>query len=237
MGSGTIFYALEPNEAIIADTNKVLIGTYNAIKRSAVNVFDIYSSLSPSKEEYYRIRELSPREIDPITRAGHFIYLNRYCFNGLYRTNRSGKFNVPFGMTHGNGVLPTLPTLRAARRILIRTSCYAWDFEKTLKLARHGDFVFLDPPYFNPDDSVFADYGANAFSEKDFKRLLNCIGRLNNEGIQFLMTFSNTKLARDAFADYFISKYSVRRSISGFSNGRKRKNELLISNYRGRGNQ
>lgn len=235
VGSGTVFYAIEPNEAIISDTNKVLIGTYNAIKRSATRVFDVYSSLQPTEIEYYRIRGLSPHEVDPITRAGHFIYLNRYCFNGLYRTNRDGKFNVPFGMTKGNGVLPSLQTLMKARCILRRTQCFAWDFERTIRLARPGDFVFLDPPYFNPDNSVFAGYGANTFSENDFARLVDCINELNDAGIPFLMTFSNTKLARDAFMDYFTNKHSVRRSISGFSNGRKRENELLISNYRGRG--
>ncbi len=231
IGSGSVFFALAPSEAVISDTNKYLIETYNAIKRSAIGVHDVYSSLQPNKEEYYRVREALPGQIDSVTRAGYFIYLNRYCFNGLYRTNKNGKFNVPFGGTTGNGTLPSLEALRAARRILNNAKCLHDDFETILNQARRGDFVFLDPPYFNPNARVFAEYGGNIFSKSDFDRLAVSIGQLHRKKILFMLTFSNTPLAQETFGSYFIMKESVRRSISGFSNARKREDELLITNY------
>ncbi len=192
LGSGSLYFYVSPKEAILGDINSELMATYEQIKNDVDNVSFELSKLVREKSEYYRIRSLDPKTLTSAQRAARFIYLNRLSFNGLYRTNQKGEFNVPFGGEKG-GLLPNQELLHACSSYLQRAKFVSGDFELVLKKAKLGDFVYLDPPYSVKARRIFNEYDRSSFNEEDIKRLKQWLDKLTIQGVVFLLGYAQKR--------------------------------------------
>lgn len=228
-GSACLFFQSAPKHAILADINPELIATYKAIKKDAGSVARRLSEYKKGRAHYYKIRALDPCGLLPPDRAARFIFLNRFCFNGLYRTNLNGIFNVPFGGAKV-GNLPTVQELQCARTLLKRARILCTDFNETLTYARPGDFVYMDPPYATRSKRVFREYDASTFSHESLNNLRWWMDKLNRESISFVVSYADCPEVQVLSAGYQAEVVHVRRNIAGFVNDRRNSRELLITN-------
>jgi len=167
-----------------------------------------------------------------VERAVRFIYLNRNCFNGIYRTNLSGQFNVPFADSRAGEFL-TFEEFLISATLLQKAELRACDFGTTLQHARHGDFVYLDPPYAVEARRVFRDYGAKTFTQADVSRLGRHLSRLDERGVHFLVSYADCKESRTLACGWMSRRMRVRRHVAGFAGARRSAYEILISNIPG----
>lgn len=228
-GSARLFFHLLPHHAILSDINFELIKVYRAVRRSPEAVGSLLHDLRRSKREYLRLRSLRPGCMTSSERAARFIYLNRFCFNGLYRTNRKGEFNVPYGAS-GTGRLPDTDMLRACSRALRRTTLIAADFEEVLRQVRRGDFVYMDPPYAVNSRRVFNEYHHRSFSFEDVSRIRRVMERLDRKKVSFLVSYAESAEGKMLSKGFAFEMVTVRRNIAGFTNDRKYSREILIWN-------
>jgi DNA adenine methylase len=229
MGSAALYFALGPRRAVLADSNPDLVQTFEAVRRYPTKVGCALHEFALGAEPYYALRALSPKTLDPVQRAARFIYLNRFCFNGLYRTNASGAFNVPYS-PRKTGPLPSIEKLMAVGLILRRASIMCRDFEETLEDARSGDFVYLDPPYAVRNRRVFRQYTPGSFSLRDLPRLITALHAIELRGAKFLITYAYCKEAIDAFGPWHTTRAMTQRNVAGFARHRRRAVEVLASN-------
>jgi DNA adenine methylase len=239
LGGGAIFLAVCARDtrfkAFLSDTNPELINGYKMVKskpsdliRSLSNLRRRYKS-APNKEDfYYEIRSWEPT--GPIERAARFVFLNKTCYNGLYRVNPKGEFNVPFGhhmnpkIFHETNILGVSKALRETHAIL-RTV----DYRKATTNCQMGDFVYFDPPYHpSSETSSFTDYTAKGFGEEDQRELSRVFSRLVHRGCQVLLSNSNTRLVRDLYDDYNRKNILVNRPINCVGTGRTGFRELIV---------
>ena len=178
---------------------------------------------------YYQIRKENTARLLPLDRAARFIYLNRFCFNGLYRTNMDGKFNVPYAAS-GTGALPSLDDLKKSSELLSLAHIKTGDFEDTLKVLKRGDFVYMDPPYAVKNRRIFRQYSADSFGTDDLARLASALPNIDRLGARFLVSYAMCREALEVFKGWHIRRVYTQRSISGFSKHRRKAMELLISN-------
>jgi DNA adenine methylase len=228
-GSACLFFSLAPNSAILADINTELMLTYRAVRKHPDKVSEALKGRRRSKREFLRLRSIDPRTLRPAARAARFIYLNRFCFNGLYRTNQSGVFNVPFGASH-TGKLPSPEALAACSKALRRVTLLTGDFERATRHAKRGDFVYMDPPYVVDTRRVFSEYHPTIFSAKDVNRVRRVMERLNRRGVRFVVSYADSPEAEILRQGFCSTVVSVRRNIAGFTSRRKSSNEVLIWN-------
>ena len=230
LGGGSVYFYMEPEQAILSDTNEELVITFNAIKYEWQKVYTklIEHSRKHSKEYYYKIRDYRPRTESNI--AARLIYLNRTCFNGIYRVNRLGKFNVPIG-THTNVLLESdVFELRSA--LLQNADLYALDFEVTINLAQAGDFLFCDPPYtVQHNNNGFINYNERLFTWDDQIRLAGALHRAKDRGVQIILTNANHNSVRELYQSegFILDSVSRYSSISGIAGSRKQYEELIVS--------
>lgn len=186
-GSACLFFRLRPNRATLGDINAAVIEVYAAVRDNPTEVHRYLTTIPLSPEAYYALRDLDPSTLTLEQRAGRFIYLMKACFNGVYRTNRSGRFNVPVGSRIY--AIPTLQQLLAASALLRGTSLVAGDFEAALADVKPGDFVYLDPPY--PTTSRYrGEYGYAAhFDKEDKQRLLATAKNLTERGVYVMLSY------------------------------------------------
>lgn len=229
VGSAQLFFKLEPEFAVLGDINEDLILMYETIRNKPTEVHSVFSQWANNEDQYYRIRAIEANGLGEIHRAARFIYLNRFCFNGLYRTNRHGQFNVPYG-GHKCGLLPTVDDLTAASRLLKRASLICGDFEATLNDVKNKDFVYLDPPFVTTNKRVFGDYGPKLFQSEDVGRLGEALDRLDKVGATFVLSYADCREGRTLAETFVKRRVRTRRNIAGFANRRKVTNELLITN-------
>ncbi|WP_167631099.1 DNA adenine methylase [Mariprofundus ferrooxydans] len=230
MGSAVLYYELDPNKAILSDINKELIQTFTEIKNNPKEVHKTLSALNPDKENYYAVRATDSESLNSVERAARFIYLNRFCFNGLYRTNQKGKFNVPFAPS-GTGNIPTVEHLELASKKLANTELLAEDFESVLiRHVKAGDFVYLDPPYATNSKRVFREYGPGSFCVDDLDRLQKILSTIDQRGAHFVLSYGSCPEALDTFSNWKPETVSVQRNISGFVKGRRKSEELVFTN-------
>ena len=227
-GSACLFFALNPKKAILSDRNPALIDTYKTITTHPIRVLRLAQSIKADHEEYYRIRAQNPQTLSPIHRAARFLYLNRHCFNALYRTNSLGNFNVPIGRNTGG--FPDEDIFRQSARALSRVKLYCADFETTLARASKGDFVYLDPPYVSRKGADKNVYGCGSFSSVDLPRLIMNLESLHRKNVHFLLSYSNCSELRRLIRSRQHSIIRVRRHISGKVNGRGFVEEVLLNN-------
>ncbi len=190
LGGGSLFFLLRPTRAVLADSCSPLIDTYKSVRDGPRAVADWYSTYSVMDEvQYYQVRN-EPPPSNRFERAARFLFLNRACWNGLYRVNSKGKFNVPYGKPYSESPLD-LDNLVSCSSLLKRPgiAVSAGDFEPTLRLAKEGDLVFLDPPYVTQhNNNGFVDYNQRLFSWADQIRLAKEAERLRLKGVSVIMT-------------------------------------------------
>lgn len=238
VGGGAVFFTLAAKKrferAVISDMNVDLIGTYIAIAQAEHHVIGRleHHAKKHSEEHYYRVRSLDPRRMNgPVDRAARVIYLNRTCFNGLYRVNKKGQFNVPFG-DYANPTICDGENIRAVAGVLQRKGVRLWrvDFAEVLESAREGDAVYCDPPYAPVSEtSNFTAYVAGGFASVEQERLRNVAVKLVNRGVHVLLSNSDTPFVRRLYKGFKIERVEAPRRIN--SKGGKRGNvgELLIT--------
>src|SRR6266542_5757565 len=228
-GSACLFFSLGPKRAILADINVELMATYRAVRRSPDEVAAQLKGLRRSKREYLRMRSLRSSRLTSAERAARFIYLNRFCFNGLYRTNQKGEFNVPYGAS-GTGQLPDAETLSVCSQALRRVTLLTGDFEAALQRAERGDFVYMDPPYAVSTRRVFNEYHRQSFSSEDVVRVRRGMERLARKGVSFVVSYAESPEAEMLREGFTFEIVNVRRNIAGFTSKRKYSTEILIWN-------
>jgi DNA adenine methylase len=181
-------------------------------------------------ESYYRWRRVHPEKLDLETRALRFLYLNRNCFNGIYRTNSAGVFNVPFGRPPIAYFAKSELVLCSAR--LAAAKLVAGDFTQTLTLVRPGDFVYMDPPFAVQSRRVFREYGEKSFGTEDVPRLAEELRRLDRIRADFLVSYADCRQARNLAREWNSLRFAIRRNVAGFADHRRCAYEWLISNLR-----
>ena len=231
-GSATLFFALEPRSALLADMNPELVHTLRALQKSADVVIERLMRYGTDERSYYEVRAISPNILSPNERAARFIYLNALCFNGLYRVNQAGIFNVPFGGGRGKKVLFDPLLIREAGYRLRSAEIDCSDFESIVNRSIRGDFLYLDPPYATASKRVFSEYGKGGFSEKDIERLYKCLSRADERGVKFLLSYADFPEAACFRARWTTEMVEAKRNIAGFAASRRKVTELLISNCR-----
>lgn len=227
IGGGAMFFALAPVNAVIGDSNPELINLYTVVRHNPVELVSVYESWVFSEEKFYSLRSLDFEELSPIEAAARTIYLNRACFNGLYRVNKKGQFNVPWGKYKSKHSI-NIENLMAAHKVLQKTKIELGDFREVLqKNAREGDFIFLDPPYVPISaNSDFKRYTREQFYEKDHIEMAKLVSELARRGCDLLITNSNHPFVLDLYQNYDIKILSTKRNVN--SNGNARTGEDAV---------
>lgn len=228
-GSACLFFDLQPSRAVLGDINVELITAMRELQRDPPLVIQCLRRLPCGKSHYYRIRAIHPSRLAPAERAARFIYLNRYCFNGIYRTNANGHFNVPYGPPKSGADIDEL-VISAAAKILRNATILNCDFETTLDRVQSGDFVYLDPPYAVARRRIFSEYGVNSFQKTDLERLQRALLRIDSLGARFVVSYADSNEARSLFSDWKTTRIRTKRNISGFVATRRGAYELLATN-------
>lgn len=228
-GSCSLFFTVQPQEALLADLNGELIGVYKVLRKHPKRLHRVVLALPKSRKFYNKLRERDPTKMPAFDRAVRFVYLNRFCFNGLYRTNRQGKFNVPYA-PNGTGDFPSVEQFQACAMLLRGAELRAWDFGTTLRYVRKGDFVYIDPPYAVENRRIFCEYGPRPFTKSDLKRLGGHLKQIDARGAKFLVSYADCAEARAIFRGWDIHRLAVRRNIAGFSGARKKSYEVVVTN-------
>lgn len=229
-GSACLFFALKPASAVLGDVNEHLLHAYSVIRDHPRLVARKVAEHPRTSNAYYAVRSLDPGSLSDLDRAARFVYLNRFCFNGVYRTNRQGQFNVPRG-EHMGGIPSESAFYRCAvalRQCQFRTL----DFENTLADIRPGDFVYLDPPYSNSTRKTYGEYGYGVFAPIDHKRLVRLLTNISDIGASFLLSYCpDPDLMSRLPKSWYVDQIDVRRNVAGFVSHRRIAAELLISNF------
>lgn len=231
IGGGAMFFSLNPHESIIADSNEELVITYRQVKEAVESVIEHLKTFEHSEEFYYNVRSLDPNKLEHSYRAARLIYLNKTCFNGLYRVNKKGQFNVPYGK--GNGIFLNIEVLRNASEFLAETAIIKGDYLDVLtEFATEGDFIFLDPPYYPVGKySDFKRYTKEFFYHEDQVQLKQEFDRLVNMGCKVVLTNSDHEVILDLYSDYEIDIIETRRMISSNSKTRTGKDIIVAGGY------
>ena len=239
LGGGTLLLNLQPKSASVNDINSQLINVYRAIKSDASELIRAVGDLDlidSNKEVYYERREafnqkIHKKELD-VEAAALFIWLNKHCFNGLYRVNKSGLFNVPYNnKVSGKSIIPS--NLEAMSQYFQENNIefYNTDFMDITAMAKVGDFVYFDSPYIPESTTAnFTDYTKDGFSYEDHLRLANNFKELDKQGVKLMLSNNNVPLVHELYEGYYITEVDVKRAINSKATKRKGK-EIIVTNY------
>ena len=240
VGGGAVFFEIAPKKAVLNDYNTELMNVFNCIKDEVkfekmcneLNHHEAYHS----EEYYYEIRNIDRdknkfSKLADYKRAARTIYLNKACFNGLYRVNSKNEFNVPFGKklkvnTYEGQNLGIVHCILNFNDIELLST----DFEEAVKKAKKGDFVYLDPPY-DSDTTTFNSYTEEGFGKEEQKRLADLFKELDKRGCYVMLSNHNTKLIRELYKDYNIHVIKAQRNINANGKKRGKVEEVIITNY------
>ena len=240
IGGGALLFELAPKKAVINDSNAELMNVYQVLCddlkfKKMCRVLNNYEA-NHSEDFFYEIRNKDKNKntfnrLSDYTRAARTIYLNKACFNGLYRVNSKNEFNVPFGKkskvnTYDGNNLITVSNYLTMNDIKILNK----DFEEVLKDAKKGDFVYFDPPY-DSDNNIFTSYTEEGFGKEEQRRLAKVFKELDQKGVYVMLSNHNTTLINELYKDYHIHVIEAKRNIN--SNGKKRGKveEVIITNF------
>lgn len=240
IGGGALLFELAPKKAVINDSNAELMNVYQVLCddskfKKMCRVLNNYET-NHSEEFFYEIRNKDKNKntfnrLSDYTRAARTIYLNKACFNGLYRVNSKNEFNVPFGKkskvnTYDGNNLITVSNYLTMNDIKILNK----DFEEVLKDTKKGDFVYFDPPY-DSDNNIFTSYTEEGFGKEEQRRLAKVFKELDQKGVYVMLSNHNTTLINELYKDYHIHVIEAKRNIN--SNGKKRGKveEVIITNF------
>jgi DNA adenine methylase len=242
VGAGAVFFELQPKRAVINDFNAELILTYTIIKENVEELIALLKKYHNKNDEknFYEIRNLDRNEkkfnqLSKIEKAARLIFLNKTCFNGLYRVNSQGLFNVPYGK-YKNPAICEEVVLRHISNYLNANEIQIlnWDFEQAAAMADENSFIYFDPPYHSPHKTNFTGYQADGFGENDQERLRNVMIKMTNRGIKCLLSNSDTEYIRELYhyEAFDIVSVQAKRNINSDSAGRGNVNEVLIKNWK-----
>lgn len=227
-GSASLFFRLQPKRALLSDINRELILTLQQVRQQPTHVVECLRRMPRSSRYFYEIRAQQPETLPLNARAARFIYLNALCFNGLYRTNLHGVFNVPYGSKHKRNPFD-LELIRRASTLLQHAQLLNDDFEDCLQHVTEGDFVYLDPPYINNERRTF-QYAAGVFSSDDLDRLFAALHAIDAAGAHFVLSYANVREMSPFKGCWRSMRVTARRNIAGFAADRKLTTEILITN-------
>lgn len=238
LGGAALLLDQTPECAIVCDINPDLISMYMQVKEKVEEVISeltmldqLHETAADPKQFYYKVRdEFNNKDnLDAVAQAARLIYLNKHCFNGLYRVNSRGEFNVPFNGKLTGGSFKA-DHLREVSKYLYNVELWCGDFEGSLVDIESGDFVFFDSPYAPLTPTSFTDYTKEGFAYDDHVRLAKLYKELSDKEVYCMLTNHDTALIRELYKDYNIVEVDVNRSINSKGTDRKGK-ELIITNY------
>lgn len=237
IGGGAVFLNQQPKKAVINDYNAELINVYKVVRDNVEELIEDLATHRNESDYFYSVRVQDRQEgfdqLSELKRASRVIYLNKTCFNGLYRVNSSGEFNTPFGRYKSPNIVNET-VLRAVSNYLNNNdiALLSGDFEDALKGIRKGAFVYLDPPY-DPvsKSSNFTGYVEGGFDSNQQERLRDICIKLNDKGVNFLLSNSATPFIKDLYKDFEIIEVDAKRYINSVASKRGSVSEVLVRNY------
>ena len=238
LGAGALLFALTPRRAVVNDFNEMLVLTYRVVRDEAEALIARLAEHQArhGKEYFYQVRAMDRAPgfdaLPDVERAARLIYLNKTCFNGLYRVNSQGLFNVPYGRYQRPAICEA-ETLRAVSRYLRENDVIlrSGDFADAVAEAGEDAFVYFDPPYHSPDRTNFTGYQAGGFGEGEQERLRDEFTRLTGRGAKCLLSNSDTPFIRALYEDCSMQSVPARRFINANAAGRGAVDEILIWNW------
>jgi DNA adenine methylase len=235
VGGGAVFLDLLPKRAVLSDLNFELITTYKVVKNDVDKLIKLLKTYKYDKNFFLKIRSKQSKDLSDVQIAAKFIYLNRTCFNGLYRVNSKGEFNVPFG-NYKNPLICDEDNLKKISKALKNVKIYNEDYKNVLKRAKKGDFIYFDPPYYPVNrTSNFTGYTVEGFFEKEQEELKNIFVELHKRGCFVMLSNSDTSFINKLYSKLDkkikIHKIEANRNINSKASGRGKVKEVLITNY------
>jgi DNA adenine methylase len=234
VGGGAVFFDLLPERAFLADMNHELVATYNVIKNDVEGLILALKKHQLDKDYFLKVRDYDVTKLSDTEIASRFIFLNRTCFNGMYRVNSKGKFNVPFGR-YNNPLICDENNLRKVSDALQSVEIKKQDYKEVLKHAQKGDFVYFDPPYYPVSRTAsFTSYTSQSFLEKEQTELRDTFVELASRGCYVMLSNSDTPFINDIYSNLKgikISKVSAGRAINSDASKRGKISEVVITNY------
>lgn len=234
VGGGAVFFDLLPERAFLSDMNHELVATYNVIKNDVEGLILALKKHQLDKDYFLKVRDYDVTKLSDTEIASRFIFLNRTCFNGMYRVNSKGKFNVPFGR-YNNPLICDENNLRKTSDALQSVEIKKQDYKEVLKHAQKGDFVYFDPPYYPVSRTAsFTSYTSQSFLEKEQTELRDMFVELASRGCYVMLSNSDTPFINDIYSNLKgikISKVSAGRAINSDASKRGKISEVVITNY------
>lgn len=229
VGSACLFVALAPKKAVLGDINSQLISTYRTLKKQVIEVVEMLQMFPQSSDFYYELRAVDPADLTATEQAARFIYLNRFCFNGVYRTNKDGKFNVPIGSHTGR--IPSSEEFQTFAGRLAGAKLLTCDFSESIRGAKKDDFIYADPPYASKVRLSHGEYGYGSFNESDIGRLISSLHTASKKGVKILLSYASSKEIRAELKSWKTRHVRVRRNVAGFAKQRRVVTEMMLTNF------
>ncbi len=236
LGGGAVYFHLSQNrefqKAFISDYNPELTNCYKMVQKEPKKLLALLSKMRNDKHLFYKERARDVSQLTDLERAARLIYLNRTCFNGLYRVNSQGQFNVPFGR-YKNPRIADAGNLMAASAVLQNAAIHTGSFEGLVSKAKRGDFVYFDPPYQPVSRTAsFTSYTKNSFNLADQARLARLAAHLHERGVLVMVSNSDTEEIRDLYKSFDLTIVKAARAINCRADGRGVVNELVLRSYK-----
>lgn len=238
LGGGALLFSIQPSKAIANDLNADLIAVYEIIRDDVESLIKSLKKHENTSEYFYALRDIdrdeaSYQSLSKLEKASRLIYLNKTCFNGLFRVNSLGEFNTPFGH-YKNPNIVNEPVLRAVSKYFnaSKINFYSEDFAETLSRVNKGGFVYLDPPYDPVSDTAnFTGYNKGGFDRKEQLRLKSCCDELTKRGVKFMLSNSSTEFIKELYGEYSITFVKAKRAINANASKRGAIEEVIVRNY------
>ncbi len=229
LGGGAFFFRLRPERALLSDVNEELINCYETVRDKPKQLLTALAKHRYDEEHFYEVRDSNPR--GRVLRAARTIFLNKTAFNGLYRVNSRGKFNVPFGR-YKDPQFRDPETIHSCSTALRGVDLSVCDFEKSLARAKAGDFVYLDPPYVPVSNTAdFTSYSAGGFGWDEQERLARAVVALDRRGVKFMLSNSDVPALRSLYKGFRIERVLATRRINSRGDRRGNTPEIVVLNY------
>jgi DNA adenine methylase len=228
-GSARLFFELQPQQAVLGDLNSCVVDVYRAIRSDWSAVADALDSIPRTAEAFYLLRALRPENLELSRRAARLIFMMKACFNGVYRTNKAGQFNVPMG--NRVYMLPSREDLKRASAALAGAELIDGVFQATLANCRDGDLAYLDPPY-RGAGRYRGEYGyANQFCQEKFADFVENAQNLAQRGVKVMISYQYDEELMEAFRDWYHHPVYARRTVSAKASSRGDVKELIVTSY------
>ncbi|MCU0661056.1 MAG: DNA adenine methylase [Myxococcota bacterium] len=231
VGGGALFFDVKPGKATLSDLNHELMACYEVVQNDVAGLIAMLADYVYDKDRYYEVRSWDPQNLEPTARCARTIYLNKTGFNGLYRVNSKGLFNVPFGR-HVSPTLCDEKNLRACAKALQGVTLACKPFEHVLEAARSGDFVYFDPPYIPVSRSAnFTAYARNGFDMNDQEKLAQVFDELAQRNVNVMLSNSDVPWMHERYARHTVRLIRARRNVNCNSASRGAINEVVVTSY------